>query len=84
MGFDSILEDEHEDAPSGLGRFFMHFLGFRFTPSGSRRTIIRARLRRLRASVLGHDQKQVNGLGNRPKIYLSSRHSGQPFIYDLL
>jgi len=38
----------------------MHFLGFRFAPP---QAIIRARLRRLRASVLGHDQKRVNGLG---------------------
>jgi hypothetical protein len=60
-------------APSGLGRFLMHFLGFRFAPP---QAIIRARLRRLRASALGHDQKQVSGLGARPKICLSSRRSG--------
>ena len=40
--------------------FFNAFLGFRFAPP---QAIIRARLRRLRASVLGHNQKQVNALG---------------------
>jgi len=44
--------------PFRAGSIFMHFLGFRFAPP---QAIFQVRLRRLRASVLGHDQKQVNG-----------------------
>ena len=51
----------------------MHFLGFRFAPP---QAIFRARLRRLRASVLGHDVKQVNGLGGTVPNFL------EPFPTD--
>src|SRR5208282_4240269 len=40
--------------------FFSAFLRLRFAPL---QAIFRARLRRLRASLLGHHQKLVNGLG---------------------
>jgi hypothetical protein len=56
---ESTLEMEprstHLPPLQGWVDFFMHFLGFRFAPPQA--SIIRARLRRLRASVLGHDQK---------------------------
>ena len=52
---------------SELGRFCCAFLG------PAPQAVIRARLRRLRASVLSHHQKQDNGLGEPSKISRFSR-----------